>query len=151
MPLTQEQALRAYATMMNTLDASALEPLLAEDFHYASQWVFAEITSKAEYLDYIVPKLETLRRAGVSPWAEMARLDHEIPGPCVVMASPEAGSISPARWANHTLNQSHSSVIVPTVERDVRTELPWRIATEGRTFSAASRSGAGSSSRNWRT
>ena len=43
MSLTAEQALRAYATMMNTLDASQLEPLLADDFHYASQWVFDEI------------------------------------------------------------------------------------------------------------
>jgi hypothetical protein len=34
--------------MVNTLDASHLEPLLADDFHYASQWVFAEMESKAE-------------------------------------------------------------------------------------------------------
>lgn len=40
MSLTAEGALRAYATMMNTLDVSGLEPLLADDFHYASQWVF---------------------------------------------------------------------------------------------------------------
>ena len=32
MSLTQEQALRAYATMMNTLDASHLVPLLADSF-----------------------------------------------------------------------------------------------------------------------
>ena len=59
--------------------------------------------------------------------------------------------MSSARWANHTLNQSQSSVMVPTVEREVRTALPWRMATEGRMFSAPSRAGAGSSSRNWRT
>lgn len=38
MSLTEEGGLRAYATMMNTLDASCLESLLADDFHYASQW-----------------------------------------------------------------------------------------------------------------
>lgn len=54
--LTKEDALKAYASMMNTLDASHIEPLLAYDFHYASQWVFAEIKSKQEYLDYIRPK-----------------------------------------------------------------------------------------------
>ena len=31
-----ETALRAYASMMNTLDSSKLEPLLSDDFHYAS-------------------------------------------------------------------------------------------------------------------
>ena len=50
-----ETALRAYASMMNTLDSSKLEPLLSDDFHYASQMVLAEIESKQEYLDYINP------------------------------------------------------------------------------------------------
>ena len=40
MSLTVERALSAYAAMMNTLNVSHLEPLLADDFHYASQWVF---------------------------------------------------------------------------------------------------------------
>ena len=39
--LSAEAALRAYARMMNTLDPSHLESFLAEDFHYASQWVFS--------------------------------------------------------------------------------------------------------------
>ena len=78
--------LRAYATMMNTLDAGAIEPLLADDFHYASQWVFEEITSKQAYLDYIHPKLNAVRESGTKVWAEMAHLEQEIPGPCVVLA-----------------------------------------------------------------
>jgi hypothetical protein len=86
MSLALEQALRAYAAMMNTLDASHLEPLLADDFHYASQWVFAEIESKSAYLEYILPKLDAIRKSGGTAWAEMGWLDHEFPGPCVVMA-----------------------------------------------------------------
>lgn len=84
--LSKEDALRAYAWMMNTLDASRLEPLLAEDFHYASQWVFSEITSKADYLAYITPKLKAIQGSGAKVWAEMGVLDRELPGPCVVMA-----------------------------------------------------------------
>lgn len=84
--LSKEDALRAYAWMMNTLDASRLEPLLAKDFHYASQWVFSEITSKADYLVYIMPKLEAIRSSGAEVLAEMGVLDRELPGPCVVMA-----------------------------------------------------------------
>lgn len=86
MSITKEHALRAYSAMMNTLDVSCLEPLLADDFHYASQWVFAEIESKAAYLEYIVPKLDAIRDSGAAVWAEMGWLDREVPGPCVVMA-----------------------------------------------------------------
>ncbi len=93
MSLTAEQALRAYATMMNTLDASQLEPLLADDFHYASQWVFAEIESKTDYVEYIVPKLDAIRKSGATAWAEMGSLDQEFPGPCVVMAQGEKDNL----------------------------------------------------------
>lgn len=86
MTLSIESALRAYAAMMNTLDASKLEPLLAEDFHYASQWVFSEITSKADYLAYITAKLQAVKDSGSTVWAEMGWLDHGFHGPCVVMA-----------------------------------------------------------------
>lgn len=91
--LTEEEALRAYATMMNSLDVAQLEPLLADDFHYASQWVLAEIESKRGYLDYILPKLETIRNAGSSVWAEMGWVDREFPGPCVVMAQGDEDNL----------------------------------------------------------
>jgi hypothetical protein len=87
--LTIEVALKAYASMMNTLDSSKLEPLLSPDFHYESQMVFSEINSKQEYLDYINPKLETVRASGTKVWAEMAMLKHSFPGPCVVLAQGE--------------------------------------------------------------
>ena len=84
--LTQVLALEAYAAMMNTLDASRIEPILAEDFHYSSQWVLTDIISKQEFLDYIIPKLIAIRDSGAEVWAEMGELTREIPGPCVVMA-----------------------------------------------------------------
>lgn len=86
MKLTEEDALRAYAAMMNTLDVAKLSGLLADEFHYASQWVFAEIESRREYVDYITPKLEAVKKSGSKVWAEMAVLDQEFPGPCVVLA-----------------------------------------------------------------
>lgn len=93
MSLTVEQALRTYAAMMNTLDASHLEPLLADDFRYASQWVLADFESKSAYLDYIVPKLEAIRKSGAIAWAEMGWLDREFPGPCVVMAQVDKDNL----------------------------------------------------------
>jgi hypothetical protein len=91
--LTAEQALRAYATMKNTLDASQLEPLLADDFHYISQWVFAEIESKTAFLQYIVAKLDAIRKSGVTAWAEIASLDRACPGPCVVLAQGDKDNL----------------------------------------------------------
>lgn len=93
MSFAEEQALRAYATMMNTLDASPLEPLLADDFHYASRWVLAEIESKTAYMEYIVQKLEAIRKSGATVWAEMGSLDRGLPGPCVVMAQGEKDNV----------------------------------------------------------
>lgn len=91
--LTQVRALEAYATMMNTLDASKIEPILAEDFHYSSQWVLTDITSKQEFLDYIIPKLKAIRASGSEVWAEMGELTREIPGPCVVMAQGQRDNL----------------------------------------------------------
>ena len=94
MQLTEEMALEAYARMINTLDASHLEPLLAEDFHYASQMVFGEIESKLEYLDYIVPKLETIGRSDSQAWAEMGWLGHgSHTKPCVVLAQGDSDEL----------------------------------------------------------
>lgn len=86
--LTVIDALRAYAQMMNALDARVLEPLLADDFHYASQWVFDEIKSKKAYLDYIRPKLETIARSGTAVFAELGTVSgyRSENDPCVVMA-----------------------------------------------------------------
>ena len=93
MNLSAEEALRAYATMLNTLDVSSLEPLLADDFHYASQWVCAEIESRSAYLEYLTPKLEAIRNSDAAVWAEMGWLDREFPGPCVVMAQGDKNNL----------------------------------------------------------
>jgi hypothetical protein len=54
--LSVEDGLRAYARMLNTLDIDAFAPLIADDFHYASQKVLDEMTSKEEFLEYATTK-----------------------------------------------------------------------------------------------
>ena len=87
MELTQSEALRAYAQMMNTLTVTPLEPLLADDFTYESQTVFSALESKQTFLDYILPKLQTIQDAGATVFAEMGMVSaygkHQ---PCVVLA-----------------------------------------------------------------
>lgn len=40
---TNEELVIEFAKAWNNLDTCYIRDLLAEDFHYASQWVFAEI------------------------------------------------------------------------------------------------------------
>ncbi len=85
--LTREQAALAYALAVNTSDTSHLEPLLAEDFRYASQWVFEEITSKADYLEYLRGKLQTMKHHRIRVFAELGRVHaYGQEQPCVVLA-----------------------------------------------------------------
>ena len=86
MKLTEIDALRAYARMMNTLDTSHIEPLLDEDFRYASQWMCGEIPSKQEFLDYMESILEPIRQSGGSAYAEIAHANAWGHDDCVVTA-----------------------------------------------------------------
>lgn len=87
MDLTQYESLRAYAKMLNTLDADVLEPWLAEDFVYESQTVFSALESKQAYLDYIRPKMQTIKNEGAAVFAEMGEIDvYGALQPCVVLA-----------------------------------------------------------------
>ena len=76
--------------MLNTLDAKDFLPLLANEFHYASQWVFAEIESKQEYVYYITGKLQAVKASGKKVWAEMGYCNWR---PCVVMAENEQDNL----------------------------------------------------------
>ena len=58
----EEEFLLKLAEAYTKYDASIIEPYLAEDMHYASMWVFQELTSKQEYMNYLVGKLQTMKR-----------------------------------------------------------------------------------------
>lgn len=93
MNLTTGQALLAYAKMMNPLDPSCVESLLAEDFQSASQWVFTDIKSKNKYLGHIAPKLESIKNSGAQVWAEMGWLGQYLQLPCVVMVQGDKDNL----------------------------------------------------------
>ena len=60
----EEKFLTKLAEAYQTYDASIIEDYLADDMHYASMWVFHEMTSKQEYMDYLVGKLQTMKERG---------------------------------------------------------------------------------------
>lgn len=92
--LTEEKALRAYATMVNTGSTHAFETLLADNFVYESQRVFAPLTSKQEFIEYIRPKLRTVERSGRKAFAEMGILSPDGQRqPCVVLAQDHTDNL----------------------------------------------------------
>lgn len=93
MKLTEIDALRAYARMMNTLDASHIEPLLDDSFRYSSQWMFGEISSKQDFLDYIKPRLLSIRQSGSRAYAEIAIIQAWGHDECVVTAEGEIDNL----------------------------------------------------------
>ena len=58
----EQEFLMKLAETYQTYNASIIEPYFANDMHYASTWVFDEMSSKSEYLDYLVGKLQTLKK-----------------------------------------------------------------------------------------
>lgn len=85
--LSEENALRAYAKMLNTLDIKYLEPLLSDDFIYESQHVFQPLESKDQFLDYIQKKLITIQKSKATVFAEMGTVAaYGKNQPCVILA-----------------------------------------------------------------
>ena len=148
MSLTREQALRAYATAVNRLDANHLLPLLAPDFHYASQRVFSEITSKAEFAGYFIGKLDAIRRSGQRVWAEMGHLEtehakairqaaacHHLQQPRIVPRPPRrmrrrrATHVQPLDPVAVHFGEDHADEVLLAALRDDHAR-PWNLAVE---------------------
>lgn len=51
-----------YEEAWRLLDASVVAPFLDKDFHYGSKWVFDEMPSRKEYIEYFTGKLAAIRR-----------------------------------------------------------------------------------------
>lgn len=121
--LTVLDGLTAYARTINTLDIRHLEPLLAEDFSYTSQWVMDELTSKDAFVSYLTKKLDAIRRSGDLVFAELAECPIE--GPCVVVAQgskDNAGGTVIGSVRNGKLT-SLAMCAVPTPESTVRSGI----------------------------
>ena len=94
MIVTEEDALRAYAKMMNTLSIGDFGEFLAEDFTYESQSVLSALTSKQAFLDYIQKKLQTVARTKATVFAEMATVSaYGRNRPCVVLAQSDIDNL----------------------------------------------------------
>lgn len=134
MRVSEEQALRACARMMNTGGVGALVPLLPPDFRYSSQMVLAEIESAEEFIDYITGKLKAIAEGGPEGrvFAEMGVIGPAVrrtPAlfregrPCVVLAQGHRDDLKAlvvAEVEDGVLRRLDMCVVLPTPDAAIR-------------------------------
>lgn len=69
----EKEFLEKLAEAYQTYDSSVIENYLADDLYYTSFYVFQEINSKTEYLEYLNGKLQTLKRHGIKMEYEVVK------------------------------------------------------------------------------
>ncbi len=70
--MSETKLILAFVDAWNNKDASLLAPYLKEDFHYSSFWVYDEIKTSAEYLEYLSGKFNSILNSGSKVIASMA-------------------------------------------------------------------------------
>ncbi len=91
-PLDHNSLVKIYANMWKALDADIIKPYLHRHFHYSSTYVFDEIPSRHEYLNYIRGKFDAIRNSNTPLKITIAR-DKELNFMGVVIKQGEKQSI----------------------------------------------------------
>ena len=98
--LTEKDALSIYAKMMHTLDSSEFESFLSEDFTYSSQKVLTDMNSKDEFIEYIRPKLETIKKYKSPVFAELGICPAYGHNDCLIMAQGDKSNLLGVAYAS---------------------------------------------------
>ena len=86
--------------MMHTLDSSEFESFLSEDFSYSSQKVLTDMNSKDEFIEYIRPKLETIKKTNSSVYAELGVCPAYGHTDCLIMAQGDKSNLLGVAYAS---------------------------------------------------
>ena len=123
--ITEKEALSIYAKMMHTLDSSEFESFLSEDFSYSSQKVLTDMNSKDEFIEYIRPKLETIKKTNSSVYAELGVCPAYGHTDCLIMAQGDKSNLLGVAYASVDEGKisSLSLCIVPTPEAAERSGI----------------------------
>lgn len=93
MMLSNRDALIAYAKMMNNLDSAEFESSLADEFEFESQSVLSPLIGKKEFIEYIRPKLRTIKISNTVIFAELAELNAYGQKDCVLIAQNDKDNL----------------------------------------------------------
>ena len=114
--LTEKDALSIYARMLHTLDSSEFESFLSEDFSYSSQKVLTDMNSKDEFIEYIRPKLETIKKSNNPVYAELGICPACGHNDCLILAQGDKSNLLGVAYASVDEGKitSLSLCVVPT-------------------------------------
>lgn len=73
--LSQKQLIEKVALCWQNLDGDIIEPYLDKDFHYTSDAVFYEMSSRREYMNYLRGKFERLKDGSNPIGVQIGRMD----------------------------------------------------------------------------
>ena len=123
--LTEKDALSIYAKMMHTLDSSEFESFLSEDFTYSSQKVLTDMNSKDEFIEYIRPKLEIIKKTKSSVYAELGVCPAYGHSDCLIMAQGDKSNLLGVAYASVEEGKISglSLCIVPTPDSAIRSGI----------------------------
>jgi len=123
--LTEREALSIYARMMHTLDSSEFESFLAEDFSYSSQKVLTDMNSKDEFIEYIRPKLEVIKKTNSPVYAELGVCPAYGHNDCLIMAQGDKSNLLGVAYASVKEGKISglSLCIVPTPDSAIRSGI----------------------------
>ena len=123
--LTEKEALSIYARMLHTLDTSEFESFLSEDFSYSSQKVLTDMNSKDEFIQYIRPKLEVIKKTRSSVYAELGVCPAYGHTDCLIMAQGHKSNLLGVAYASVDEGKisSLSLCIVPTPDSAIRSGI----------------------------
>ena len=103
---TEQDAATAYAKAWNNLDPIEFVELLAEDAHYASQYVFDEIEGKEAFTEYLAGKFKTVRNSESEVSADLAVIQKPYPGkPCTILVQGYNTSVVTFEVSNGKINR----------------------------------------------
>ena len=97
---TEKDALSIYARMLQTLDSSEFESFLSEDFSYSSQKVLTDMNLKDEFIEYIRPKLETIKKSKSPVYAELDVCPAYCHTNCLIMAKGDKSNLLGVAYAS---------------------------------------------------
>ena len=123
--LTEKEALSIYARMLHTLDSSEFETFLSEDFSYSSQKVLTDMNSKNEFIQYIRPKLEKIKKSNSPIYAELGICPAYGHTDCLIMAQGNKFNLIGVAYAsvNEGKISGLSLCIVPTPDSAERSGI----------------------------
>ena len=98
--ITEMEALSMYARMLHTLNSSEFESFLSEDFSYSSQKVLTDMNSKEDFIEYIRPKLETIKKTNSSVYAELGVCPAYGHTDCLIMAQGDKSNLIGVAYAS---------------------------------------------------